>query len=211
MRALLIKDFLNLKEQLKFYVILMVVYGIFSMTSDNTGAFSGVLLMLIFIMIINTISYDERAKWDKFCLSTPVSRKTVVLEKYFLGVILFVIGGLVSMSVWVISEGAFDFVGAGSITLAMIIIVMIMLSIILPIIFKFGVEKGRILMIVVMLVPSILLFSAPFIADLLAGVKLPDLSQLNSDVFLIAGLIVAAVMYSISAMLSIRFYNKKEF
>ena len=101
MKGLIIKDLYNLRKQLVLYIIIGVIYSVIGVVAKDSGGSSFIGLILIFsaMLPITAVSYDERAKWDKYGLTMPVSRRETVAAKYLLGVILTAAGALLSFAV----------------------------------------------------------------------------------------------------------------
>ena len=74
-------------------------------------------------------------------------------------------------------------------------------------IFKLGVEKTRILMIAVIMIPVFLILGA---ADYLPETVLDFIEQ-HAAIFGEAGVIMSVLIYFISYFISVSIFNKKEF
>lgn len=211
MKGLIIKDLIALKKQVKIFLILAAFYIVFSIVTKNTGMFGAMVILLCVMMPITTMSFDEHYKWDRYALSLPISRKTVVISKYVLGILLdlaaivivaptsIVIGSVVGKME--INESLVASLAIGGVAL-------LFLSIILPIIFKFGVEKGRMLMMTIFFVPAILVM---LISSL--GIALPNklmLEKLTIYLPFVLPVMVIGVLL-ISIYISIGIYTRKEF
>ena len=223
MKGLILKDLFNLKGQARFYVaipLLMVVLSAFS--SGSMQVFAIVYCLLFSIMLpITALSLDERANWDCYALCAPVSRWGMVLSKYLLG-LLFIIAGVLLYFLVVCFRGistgfeSFDVQGtlvsigwmtAGACTL---------FAIFMPIMFRIGTEKGRIVMIGVIVVPVLLLSllsSTEFFSALGGSTIEQALAAFFTGnaafPFVAAG--VAIVLLVASVLLSVAVYSKKEF
>jgi ABC-2 type transport system permease protein len=211
MKGLIIKDLIALKKQVKIFLILAAFYIVFSIVTKNTGMFGAMVILLCVMMPITTMSFDEHYKWDRYALSLPISRKTLVISKYVLGILLdlaaivivaptsIVIGSVVGEME--INESLVASLAIGGVAL-------LFLSIILPIIFKFGVEKGRMLMMTIFFVPAILVM---LISSL--GIALPNklmLEKLTIYLPFVLPVMVIGVLL-ISIYISIGIYTRKEF
>ena len=202
MWGLIYKDILNLKKSFRAYAALVVFYAALSLFEEAASGMMGVAIVLSAILPITAIAYDERAKWDRYVLTMPVSRRNVVLAKYMLGFLMLIPTLLVCFAFQVVSRMPLEenlllcavFCGLG----------VLLLSLVLPIIYRFGAERGRIAMMVVLFVPTVCI-------GLLAksGVTLPE-----PDVLLRVWYwppIALIVLCAVSMFLSVRIYQKKEF
>ena len=143
MRGLLLKDLVNLKKQVGLYIILIIIYGGMSIMQKDISFFGGMACIFATMLTITALSYDEKANWDKYALTMPISRFDIVIGKYLLGLITLTIAMIITLVLAQIIE-----VGVEAFTLCFMLFGfgMLILSIILPILFKFGVEKGRMAM-----------------------------------------------------------------
>ncbi|MCI8631189.1 MAG: ABC-2 transporter permease [Firmicutes bacterium] len=225
MKGLIIKDFYNLRKQIVLYLIIGVLYSVIGAASTDTGgtSFTGFIMILSAMMPITAVSYDERAKWDKYGLTMPVSRKDTVAAKYILGLIFTVSGAVVSLIT------GFIF-GADMEEYLMVIAVIagvcfLYLSVLLPIVYKMGTEKARFIMIAVILLPVVLIMAGAsyFKKSTLSVIKVPESDVLNlqekaaavTPSGLTAGFLifiaVSIVILYISYRISVSIYSRKEF
>lgn len=149
MKGLILKDLYVVLKQMKVLLLIVVLFTIL------LGSTFGVFLLLYCAMLpITTIAYDERAKWDKYAATMPYSRKDIVLSKYLLGLACMVVA-LILVFIGTLVYGVFtDAVFTGGSLAEMVImlvslfcVTLIFMAINMPIIFKWGVEKGRIIFI----------------------------------------------------------------
>lgn len=207
MKSLIIKDFLNVKGQLKVYGLLLIFYSVFSFATKATDVIGAMFIMLSVLIVINTLSYDDKVKWDKYSLTMPISRSNIVLGKYTFGLILLTIAFLLSLGISTFTSLAINSTNSTNLVianLAMLAIGIIFMSLILPILFKFGVEKGRMLMMLVLLIPVCI----AMIFQML-GIEFPQNTDLDYLIYVIP--VVLIVILVLSIVLSVKIYNKKEF
>ncbi|WP_455544244.1 ABC-2 transporter permease [Intestinibacter sp.] len=216
MKGLLIKDILNLKNYMKQLIVVLIffiAYGIFL----KNGVFVGSMIALMLGMqVITTLSYDEYAKWDKYALTMNINRKDVILSKYA----FFIISILVSIIVGlIISISINQVANLGTSMEEMLItstlvpcLFAVLFSIVIPVIFKVGVEKARIVMMAIFFIPAIIVFlGAKLIGK--SNFQMPDEVTLEMIAkFGAVGLVILAVVaIFISYKVSLSIYNKKEF
>ncbi|EGT4721745.1 ABC-2 transporter permease, partial [Clostridioides difficile] len=161
MKGLILKDLLNLKGNIKFILLFIIMFGFMSSLGDgNVNNFIGVIIVLCTTMIVSTFSYDDLNKWDSYVLTMPINRNDIVLSKYLTMLIFSFIGVLVSLIVSV-TIGYFKNTLILNETLlinALILSISVCFgSLILPLIYKFGTERARLLMILCFLVPTLAL------------------------------------------------------
>lgn len=214
MKGLILKDLLNLKKAIKTMLIVGIAYSIFFSTVQPTFL-TGILTLLFSMQSLSSFSYDEYAKWDSYALTLPISRKDLVFSKYILFMTFPIIGSVLSIILSTII-GLFKqtlmveeiFASAMGFLFSMEILFLI----ILPLIFKFGIERGRIMITVV----SFSIFGILFLViKLIQALNLPFLSleqiyALTPIIPWIALVMVALIAY-LSYQVSLRIVEKKEY
>lgn len=211
MLGLVKKDLLMVKSNLKIIAIILIVFAI--MALDGEGDLSFVPAMTSVMIFLSTFSYDEYNKFDAFAITFPNGRKNIVKSKYiaslfliFLSIVLTIIAtigiGYMKKSI------DLDYILSTSI--GCIFVCILIQSILFPIIFKFGIEKGRIALFVGA-------FGISAIIALIAKLKIFKmsispvlLSFLESNLLLIL-LITSIFMLIFSYICSKRIYLRKEF
>lgn len=188
---------------------MLLLFSVISIGLDNPASFfGGFIVLMSMMMTINTFSYDALAKWDRFGLSLPVTRKEVVAGKYVISLLLCFIGAAVSFALSSVILMIKPVQGFGLaehlLSLAGIVMVaMIFFSILLPLIFKFGVEKSRMLLIALFAAPSAILISLNQL-----GVHMPS----SDTLFFVLKLLplICVAFYILSYLLSVSIYSSKE-
>ena len=140
MKGLLLKDWYVLiggAKRLLFLIALYIVIGEFSAGIGSVG------VLLCAMLPTSCMSYDERSKWDRYALSMPVSVRDLVVSKYLLGYLALLAGAVLKLIVMLLPFGE----GGDYASLALILAVTLLyMAVQFPILFKFGVENGRIWM-----------------------------------------------------------------
>ena len=216
MKGLLIKDILNMKNYMKHLVLVLIffiAYGIFL----KNGTFVGTMITLMLSMqVITTMSYDEYAKWDKYALTMNINRKDIIISKYIFFTISIIIGIVVGITTSIaINQIAKLDTGMNEIIVTSIVVpcvFAILFSIIIPVVFKTGVEKGRIVMMLILFIPAILVGAIVKISEK-ANITMPSPSNLEILMkFGVLGLVLLTILaVFISYKVSLSIYNKKEF
>lgn len=203
MKGLLLKDLINLKGQSKVLGLLLVFYIFLSVASGNSVMFGSVVAVLCAILPVTAMSYDERAKWEKYALTMPVTRADLVLSKYLLGIGLSATAFLLNFGFQLIAGVA----TAGEsllISLAILGVGITFLSLILPVLFRYGVEKGRLIMLLILFLPTMaIVLGSRF------GFKAPGPE--TSQIMLFFGPVLVLLLLVASVFISLRIYSKKEF
>lgn len=201
MKALIYKDFCNNKKQMLISLVMMsLIFGFMNSNMDFIPfAFGFVCTMNLFA----SFGYDEKSELDYFLLSSPISRFQIVLSRYVF-IILFVIaevviGGAVNLAL----GGKFElytqfFFAAFLFTFG---------SHLIPILIKYGVEKGRIIFVITYLVFFVIL---QFGMKEMGNNILSILSVVNMDVLSTVFFVISLVVTGISIFISHRIYLNKE-
>lgn len=208
MTGLLMKDLLNLKRTLLGMLGLMAIYGVvFSALMGDASSFLSSMLTVIFITVtVSSFSYDALVRWDRYALSLPVSRQDLVASKYLLAVVLAAVGAIAAFAMGVIMGLFHHDLVLEELGLSTVISVgggLLIVAILLPLIFKFGVEKSRLMLIGVVLIPLGLVYLLKWLQ-----IPLPDFSILMTQAWLapLAGLLFLGLSYFISVAI----FQRKE-
>lgn len=195
MKALIQKDFYVLWKQMRLFVVVLLIFAL------TQGTFGNVFIVLWCAMLPYTaMAYDERCKWDHLAAMMPYTARDMVLSKYVLGWLCAGAASLLSLAIQqVMKSGDLPTVLVSLCASACI------LSITLPLMFRFGVERGRMgmfLLIFLVCIGGGAVSSA--VASDGAGVfRLPPM-------LLLAAPIAAVVLTAVSIPLSLRLYAARE-
>lgn len=215
MKALIVKDLLNLKSYFKQLVFIYGFYLVFSLMGIwDITFFVSIATMLGAMMFMSTMSYDELSKWDAFALSAPISRKDLVTSKYLL-MLLSLLGSTgLSLAIGVpilLIQHNLALTELLAFTGSTVLVLMTGFSIILYIAFKVGIEKARIAMMAVFLLPTALIFIlGKNIKHLGISIKSINLEQMLPA--LAAGaVIITVVVVLVTYYLSVKTVQNKEY
>ncbi len=156
---------------------------------------------------LSTISYDEFDNGNAFLFTLPVSRTGYTIEKYCLALML---GG----SAWIFATflAVISNVLKGTADIKEILIVI--QSLMIPFHLKFGGEKGRLALIGVFGIISVIGIAAIKVSEML-GVNIPDIinhiSVLSMGVIVAIIVMAAVIILLISIKTSSSIMNHKEF
>lgn len=210
MRGLFIKDFKMVIKSCKLYLIMILLFFAISMISKNSSfvylysaIFSGMIPYIL-------IGMDERTAFSKYMQTLPVSRKQIVAEKYLFGIMITGALLIVIMAfefVRGILNNDFSLSEILSVISSTLFISCLFPSISLPVIFKLGIEKGKILL---MCIGGLIGGLSAFLVN--APIMIGSIDFFQSTVMLpLLLLAVSAVMYFVSFILSVSAYEKREF
>lgn len=202
MKGLLLKDFYTLIKQLKFFLLIILFMALIPNTSMAPFA-----IIYAVMLPVSILGYDERSKWDRYAAMLPYSRKNIVLSKYVIGYLGLTMSSLLTITAKVVYDhvkgntlepGYFYEIGA------LVCFALLFLSINLPFMYKFGVEKGRLAFLAL---TAVMVFGIMFLADRIE--KGSILGSFDGIEYIVPLVVILANVISI--LVSIRIYEKKEF
>ena len=215
MKGLLMKDLAFVKLQAKSMIIIFLLV-VFMLLQGSNFEFVIVYANIIFTMfVVTTINYDYFENGCAFLITLPISRKMYVSEKYvlaFLAAGCGLIADVIFMLIAHFLKEEYVF-GMDNLIFALAYVLgsLVFVALMLPIELRYGPEKARVAMIVVVAV----IFAGVFV---FTGIGPFDLSgattkllSLKKIVLLgIAGVAVVIAL-GISYLISCRIMEKKEF
>lgn len=212
MKGLLLKDLFNLRRIMKQYFFVAALMFVWCIFLKNQLLFSMIMIIYSMMMLLTTMSYDESSQFNKYALTMPVTRRELAGEKYVLMLLLmvsgtavgFVGGGLLSL----FSRGEGGWLSAENLaSIAAVSGVYILgFSFLLPAIFKYGVEKSRLLLAILYL----FLFGAIYGMFSFIRSKGLIISADTAGIFTVLAALLCLVVFAVSWMISVRIVEKKE-
>ena len=198
MKGLLLKDWYLTVKYLRMLILISLLFAAMSVFSPENGFFRIYPAVMFAMIPVSLYSYDDREKWTVYAQAFPVSRAQYVTGKYLFGV-LGMAALVALLTVLYLISGAEGFVGAVTLSL---VLGLGSASLMLPVLFRFGAEKGRIAYLIFIGVicggGAALSLAAPSEG----GAAMPTPSAA-----LCAGMIV---FYILSWRLSVALYQKRE-
>ena len=202
MKGLLLKDFYNVKNLISYYALVAAVFAVVSVVSSNIYFFCGFMFFISVGLVSSTISYDAQDKWDRYALSSGVSRRTAVLSKYVFTVVTILcslaLGLILALALGY--RQAVDFLPVVAYSFAGVLSV----GIVLPCFFRFGVEKARVIYMIV------IVFT---VALMVGGISLFERLNFAAQApwMLVLLAVLSVAILAISYFVSLRIYRNKEF
>ena len=197
MKALLYKDAMVLWKQMKLMLLLILIFAVIPSEFQNTFA-----VLYAALLPYSALAYDERSRWDRMAAAMPYSARDIVTEKYVFGWIaalgtlaLTLVLRLVSQYLLHLGEGA-----SAEMLLIAFFGSLIAMAVTLPMRFHFGVEKGRLVMFLI-------IFLVCASAGGIATIEQSGGPDVGFQTW--APLVVAVVLTAVSIPLSIRFYSRR--
>ena len=203
MKALLLKDLYQTARYCRSYLFIITVFTLVPLFSPDTSFFSVYICLIIGMLPITLMAYDERSKWNEYSGALPYGKEQMVFSKYLIGVLGQTAAIIFSLLLNIAVKGVegvlavlplFIFGFAGSCVTA---------GLTLPFIFALGVEKGRIAYYILM----VSVFAVTFaVTNVFSGDEdTAVMGNVTPVVFL-----GAIVFYVVSCLISAAIYKKRE-
>jgi len=212
MIGLILKDLFVIRKTLLYMVVVTALFGGIYTSMDSSYFLAFFLSIMMVSVIISTVSYDEFYHWDRYAVTLPFSRRQLVAAKYLFTYAMFFLGTMVA--VWF--QAAASYLRSQPVTGEMLFgmamgpaVGLLGMAVVLPCSYRFGVQRSRIIMLVLYGVPCLLL--------VMALKFLPELFQTEVQVSLSNGqltaliAVVTVVLQAVSFLVSARIMEKKEF
>lgn len=166
MKSLILKDLYNIGHNVKSMLFILVVFAVALIPTSGVAGYIFVCAILCSMMIVTTFSFDDNSKWARYAMIMPVSKKDLVAGKFIVLAIFCLVGSLFGLAVGsiaglTIKSISFDLAEIGELlflTLTAWVVSIIYGSMSIPLVFKFGAEKGRVLLLISFLFPAALCF-----------------------------------------------------
>lgn len=216
MLGLLVKDLRLLSNQKQFFAVIVLI-SIFLVMSGQQVSFAVMYCTMIAIYFtISTISYDEYNNGYAFLFTMPITRKQYAVEKYLFALVTGGVTWFVTTVAGFFYERMRDDLVASEWFMesaSVFFILLVVMCFMIPIQLKFGAEKGRIaLFVLVFAVMAVAMLVQKGFSKMQISMKWMDafLNMNATGVMLFFG-IVFILFVTISILVSIRIVEKKEF
>lgn len=144
MKALLKKDFYVLWNSMKALLLLIVIFSLIP------SGFQNVFAVLYAAMLpYSALAYDERSHWDQMAAAMPYSTRDIVRSKYVLGWITSAGAFLFSTMIQLVVRSYLKMPTPVSLLFVSMCISWAIIAITLPFMFRWGVEKARLTMVLI--------------------------------------------------------------
>jgi len=213
MKGLLLKDWYQVKTNMRMmYLTVLAVLAIWILsTSGDSGFAVDYSAVFLGILPVNLLTYDQSVGWVEYGRTLPVSKKTLVAEKYLIGLFCataaVVIGGLF-ITVISLRTGTAPDKDALSLLAGSVCAILLINGISLPLLYRFGAEKARMIYVLTFAGLGALLGGGGAVMDELQQ-NGPGSGPLPVPLWLAAVLLLAVLaLYALSWRLSVQWYGK---
>lgn len=212
MKGLLIKDWYMILKRGRFFLVFNILYSVLAVYA-NTPAFFVLFNVMINCMMVKTLmAFEEQNRWSSLCINLPVKASCIVWEKYIVGISCALLANVISNTVIKAAQlmGNFDpQLQVFPMFLLYMAVALLYLAIELPVLFKFGVNEGRIwFTMATALVAALGAGTGNMLVDRIGRIAVLPGNSLTAVMGILVAVGAAAIY--ISGKLSVRIYNKKE-
>ena len=217
MKGLILKDLLILKNLMRNILFAMLAFVLLSVMMKNYYYAGFIIPFYIVMLIISVFSYDELNNSNGYIITLPFSRKTIVKARYILSLINIGIALLIGLLLSLIIPLLNSDITFMSIFLSMCATVggvIIVISLLIPFFYKFGVQKGRMMLFIVIIGLSLVIGT---VFALFENAKLPianfinNIASLHYPIIIVGIILLILFVLYISYRISCKVYQKKEF
>ena len=207
MLGLILKDLFTLKKNLRTMMLIVLIFmGFFAFFNSQIEFAASFIIFFASILSLSAFSFDKYCSWDSFALTMPISRNKIVGARYLLVLLLVFVAAAMSLLL-ILLFAQFKEINPWQMmpsVYLMTALIIILLSVALPVIYKFGAERGRLLLIGLVLVPVMIIQGTAN-----AGLALPY--EQFFKLLAIFSLPFAFVCYGLSYHIAAKIYFNKEF
>lgn len=228
MKGLLVKDFgyFGLNKKLYAVVFIVIIAALLMGNTETVDFFisfsTSFLAVMLGMQVMASITYDEYDGGMAYIMTMPVSRRQYVYSKYIYMGILTSLGAVMGCIIGVIlgmgRNVPIELNDVAVVVITVIGFISVFNSIMIPLQLKFGADKGKMALFVIVAIILLIAFASEKITKAL-GINLPEIlekadiyiANMNKLVIGVSGAGIVAVLIGISVVISIAIVNKKEF
>lgn len=205
MKGLLIKDFYLLIKYCRSMFLITILFTVVSCLGEEN------YLLLVYPCVVTSIipvtlfSCDEREKWISYSGTLPYSKAQLVSAKYMISIFMalyMVLQAVVIIGIFSLVRNTFSLRELFETASSLFMMTLLPPTLILPFVFKFGSEKGRIFYYLIV----------GLICGLAAALNLTENVSTNliSSITSTVVFVFVAIAFAGSWMVTIKIYEKKE-
>ena len=209
MTALILKDIATLKKTLLLTITLSIALIVYGVYENEIFMIPLISIMIPLILTAIAFGYDTKSNFEQFAFSMPIKKSSFVLSKLFFAFV-FGLFGSVCLFVQLVIKSEMSIDNIIFISLITLVASVLISSIQLPFILKYGAEKGRLIMVLTYFIVFSLSSLLKAKSDLLTNVV--EFFLNNSRVMIFLGIVfVSIVIIGMAIKISILIMEKKEY
>lgn len=207
MRGIILKDLYLMNKYCRSYLFLTLLFIALSVVSGENLVFAIYPSVVCGFVTVTLLSLDEKSRWLSYSASLPYTKGQIVSEKYLLGLVLQIavlaLTGI-AQAVRMDRSGTLE-AEPLFVLMALLTAVALMTSAVnLPLVFRFGCERARILFYVLI---GIICALGVVIPMFLNGEIMFRIDPVTVSA---VAILIAAIGYVLSWILSVQIYKRRE-
>ena len=221
-KGLLKKDLYNLSSYKSSLIIIILFCGIAIIGTEAINIAPIVICSIVGIISLSTFSYDELSKSNRYILTFPTNRKELVKEKYILAIGATILGGIFGLLLTIIVVNVMNYIRLENIinldfesliitTIGGMWGISLIQAIQIPSIYKWGAEKGRIQMFVLLFVIiAVVLGLGYLMMKVNFNINIEMIENFMNKYGIILLVLLMITTYFISYKIAYKIYKNKE-
>lgn len=206
MKGLLLKDWYAIKSYFRAFFLMDIIFIVGSCFAYGNLFFLIYPCIFSGMISMSLIAYEEKEKWNIYAGTLPYSKAQLVSSKYVVSLFIGLLTILAMSSVQVgmmLYKHEFNLFTILNFITILLPVSLLPTAILLPFVYRFGAEKGRIIYYIVI---AVFCGSVGF----LGGIKDYNLSVSKNYNFDVIAFLAAVLIFGVSWLLSVKFYQNRE-
>jgi len=178
---------------------------------------------MISMIVLSTFNYDEASHAEKYILSLALTRKEIVMSKCVLAIVANILGSIVGILLTIIIVNVInvirpedliklDFENLLITAVSGIFGVALIQAIQIPSVYRFGAEKGRIQMFLLLFLLVLMIAGVGFLITKIGfDINIEKINRFMNHFGIPILILVSAILYYISYKISYKIFKKKEY
>lgn len=214
MKSLILKDLYNIVHNAKSMLLVLLFLAVVFISTSKAESYVFLAAVLCSVMIVTTFSFDANCNWNRYAMIMPVSKKDLVKSKFIVLLIFNIFGSIFGPIVGTIGGLITNKINFTAETLLMqmfmaviaLVIAEIFGSMAIPLVFKFGAEKARMLLLVSFVLPTAICVGVFYLLKLM-GIEITEQFMF---VLLCCSPLIAVIWNLIMYKISLNIFEKKD-
>lgn len=214
MKGLILKDLYNITHNSKTTLLVLFIFALTFIPSSGIEGYVAMCTIMCSIMIVTTFSYDTYSNWNRYALVMPISRKALVAGKFVVLYIFSLFGIAFGVCFGLLISAAMNRPVPEAEGMKMLLcaalgifsIAVMLGSLMIPLIIKFGVEKARVFFMVSYLIPAAICFLGYRLLGM-AGITVTDEMVMN---LIYCSPVIAIVWNFVTYKISCTIFERQE-